>query len=402
MEGDGGVVRVPVTHFSGAGAGAPAPGADGSPTDPVRAMGQALTKAYVDNEYNCIDLSHPLGEFLIGGYQALFANDVEPGLEQASSNDMVLSPAIDAAMRWRAARQYYAPLLCEDAAEDIDNLPEDDRADELITAGIVNAIDTAADSCATTHDLGETRYMLAWRAVAVMLFGDDDGTWSSLASERVRGCLTFEVQFHSYIEVTDSPVVFTADMESTVAGLVPVGQAKRLGLFIADDDDGVGTGPLSYTPRLEMTTNGGCPVDVTRVEAHPASALLPDVPIPDPIRQVPLGVASGADAGVNQSGGEAGEVSLIFFPLAGSEYFETSCTDLLGGPNPDGAWGPWTFNGIHEEEMNSEWDGFTIKLDRGTGKLYGRATYQRTETRPSATIYEETTFDLFHAAPRVP
>jgi hypothetical protein len=92
---------------------------------------------------------------------------------------------------------------------------------------------------------------------------------------------------------------------------------------------------------------------------------------------------------------------LVLFPLEGSEFFETACTDLLGGPNPDGAWGPWTFNELHADELSPTWEGFKIPLEPGTGKLYGRATFEQT-INTEVRVFEQTTFDLFHDAPRVP
>ena len=47
------------------------------------------------------------------------------------------------------------------------------------------------------------------------------------------------------------------------------------------------------------------------------------------------------------------------------------------------------------------WEGFKIPLEPGTGKLYGRATFEQT-INAEVRVFEQTTFDLFHDAPRVP
>jgi hypothetical protein len=396
VETKGAAIRVPIIHFSGAGAGTPAPGADARyPHDAVTTMGITLTSAWIANGGSCLDDTNPIGEVLPSWYQALFESEVEPKLEKAVTDDTLLPDAIRAALRWRAARQYYEPLLCEELARALEEVPGNERLDQLVTQGLDNAIDTAADSCATTHDLGETRYILAWAANGQLLFGDENGDWSRLALERVAGCLTFELQFHSYVEV-DNPglLVFTGDMEATIGNLIPLANGLSLGV-VDGEQDASGAGPLAYTPRIDFTYDESCPINVTRVETQLASALMLEVTIPAPTRQVPVNI--------NREETKPPETAnLVFYPLEGSEYFDASCTDLLGGYNPDGAWGPSTFNGLHEDEMSTLWEAFIIAMDRGTGKLYARATYQRELTKEGANIYEETTFDLFHAAPRVP
>jgi hypothetical protein len=397
VDAEGTAIRVPITHFSGAGAGTPAPGAGTRyPRDAVATMAVTLTSAWIANNALCIDATNPIGEVLPAWYEALFEAEVEPKLEQAATDDTLLPDAIRAALRWRAARHYYQPVLCDDLFKALDNTAADQRLDELVGRGLENAIGTAADSCATTHDLGETRYILAWLANAQLLFGDEDGNWSRLAQERIAGCLTFELEFRSLIEVTNPGLnVFTGHMESTISGLMPLANSLSLSLIDGRQDDGSRAGPLAYTPSIDFTYDDSCSILVTQVETRPALALFPEVKIPAPIRQI--------DVIINRDDVKQPEkFLLVFFPLAGSEFFETSCTDLFGGPNQDGAWGPYTFNNLHEDEMNPVYEGFSIEMERETGKLYGSKAYKRELTREGATIFEETTFDLFHDAPRVP
>jgi hypothetical protein len=332
----------------------------------------------------------------------MFDGLVEPELEKAVDNDLGLVSAIGSAMTWNAAREHYAMQLCDDLVEALENVPGVERSEQLITSGLVNGIDTAADSCATTHDIGEVQYVLKWQGLAQMLFADHQAEWAELASERIEGCLTFELEFQSYIEFSDSGLEFTAEMKATFQPVIPEAQAQVMG-WVDNESDTVAFAPLTYTPQLELTWDEGCEVDLTRVETRLASVLLPFVNIPKPTRQVPtsLNPTDEVDTEPGTATVEPDKPFLVFFPLEGSEFFETACTDLLGGPNPDGAWGPWTFNELHAEELSPNWEGFKIPLEPGTGKLYGRATFER-NINVEVRIFEQTTFDLFHNAPRVP
>ena len=108
------------------------------------------------------------------------------------------------------------------------------------------------------------------------------------------------------------------------------------------------------------------------------------------------GEASDTDGGENKK-----KMMLIFYPLEGSEYIEATCSDLWGSNNEDGAFGPFYFNALHEDDMNPLFNGFTVMLERAPGKLYARKTFERTLFEDGATITEKTTFDLWHKAPRV-
>ena len=95
-EVEGLIIRVPITHFSGGGAGTPAPGgADRSPTNTMRAMLHALSAAWAEpeNEKECIGASHPLGGFVVDWYQAIFESMIEPKLLAAAKNDLLLAEA---------------------------------------------------------------------------------------------------------------------------------------------------------------------------------------------------------------------------------------------------------------------------------------------------------------------
>lgn len=408
-ETDGGTVRVALTHFSGAGAGTPAPGAgDRAPSDSIAAIGNALAAAYADNDYQCIDASDPFGEAVVAWYQAVFTDEIKPVLEAAGTDDLVLAEAIGATLRWRGAGDLLGYMMC--GASVFTDLPEQDAANALMTTGFVNAIDTAADSCATSHDIGEVRYILHWVGVAKLLFGDEDWSWGRRARERVAGCLTFELQFTSYVEANDPlGFRFSAEMSTTIRSILPYAQSDALLLDPSDDADAWHGGELAYSPRIDAAELFGCDIVLTNVTTSPAEVALPNLDIPAPSRPVPTGVGGSAttpDGTGTASGDGAKEqpIRVILRPLRGSEFIEAACDDRFGGPNPDGAWGPWTFDGLHEDELglDPDWkDGFAIDLEPGPGRLVGRKTYQRTEYREGTELYEQTTFDLFHEAPRV-
>ncbi len=412
----GSTIRVPITHFSGSGAGTPAPGAgDHSPSNPLKAMKNALIGAYFENDWECIGASHPLGSVLGEWYQAIFESMIEPKLEAATDNDLLLAEAINAVIEWTTFRQSASFFLCDDISEDLDAAPGIDRSNDLMARGLVNAVNTAADHCATAHDLGETKHMLEWQAVAQLLFGSDLDL-SNQVSERCRGCLTFELQFESLVEVYEytNTMTFSAQMKSTIEPLYPNSLGQIIG-WIGQNETPMAFGPLIYTPKLNYPSKPGCEVIISRIETKSAVALLPEMKILDPIRNVPTNVNivrpnlyPTEDGGENEDNNEEGEnvdvnkdknkLMLIFFPLEGTEYIEATCTDLLGSDNPDGAWGPYTFNGLHEEDMNYVYNGFQFMLEWGYGELFGWAT---SEKNALDIAKERTTFQLIHKAPRV-
>jgi hypothetical protein len=265
--------------------------------------------------------------------------------------------------------------------------------------------------------------MLAWKAVSQLLFDSEDLDLSDQISERSKGCLTFELQFNSYVELKESNVTtFTADMKSTLEPLYPNAQGQAMGL-IGKNDSPTAFGPLIYTPKLNYPSKPGCDVVISRIKTKPASAELPEVKILDPIRYVPINPnkpdrsetkpqeTPPSDEGETKDEtpppdeGEAkdknkNKMMLIFYPLEGSEFIELTCSDLWGGNNEDGAWGPFTFNGLHEDDMNPMYNGFTVMLEWGYGELFGWAAIDTT-LNVEVTVIEKTTFELWHKAPRV-
>ena len=393
--GDG-AVRIPVTHFSGAGAGTPSEEAGGRPpSDPARQLGEALIAAYMDNDFECIGFDHPLGDAVVEWYADIYRTEVAPHLEAAAGDDQVLTAAVGRALDWMAARQHYALLLCEQVTQELEISEEQVEADELITAGLVNAIDTATTTCASTHDIGEVIHIDAWVARALMLFGDTEGDWEARRRESVERCLTFQLRFTSEIVVAQPGFEFRGPMTSTIDEVRPVAHADHYGFR----DEGLGDwsfAPVAYTPTITGSVYAACPVAVTQVVVSDAAVALPQVLIPTPQRHVPLGVEDEASERPTDDGQV---VEIMFRPLRGSEFFETTCTDLFGGANPDGAWGPWAFNELHALEMDPEWEGFAILLAPGSGDVLGTRTYQRTELHEDAEVTETTTFELVHTAP---
>jgi len=108
------------------------------------------------------------------------------------------------------------------------------------------------------------------------------------------------------------------------------------------------------------------------------------------------------DAGDKKKKKKKDEMMLIFYPLNGTEFIEVPCSGLLGGPNPDGTFGTFSFNELYKHRMDtSTLGGFSIKLKRGSGKLYARKSIDSTRYEDGVAITEKTTFDLWHKAPRV-
>lgn len=416
----GSTIRIPITHFSGAGAGTPAPGgAERSPSNSMRAMGQALAKAYIDNEMNCIGEDHPLGEIVVEWYQGIFESMIEPKLEAAVENDLLLSEAITIVIEWRAWRQHASNILCPRITEALENVPGEEQANKLIASGLVNAIDKAAHYCAIAHDLGETKHIWAWYAASQLLFDDETLDLQRQAQQRIEGCLTFELEFESVVEVYEytNSMTFSALMKSKIKPLYPNAQGQLIGL-IDDNDTPRGYGPLEYTPKLNYPSKPGCDVIISRIKTRMASAMLPEVTILDPLRNVPINPnkpkrsendaqealpdenedKDNSESKDSNNDKNKDKLMLIFYKLEATEFIEVTCSDLWGGMNEDGAFGPYTFNNLHEDDWNYVHEGFEFELEWGYGELFGWAT---SEKNASNIAKEKTTFKLLHKAPPI-
>ncbi|HEY5689388.1 MAG TPA: hypothetical protein VIS27_13875 [Yeosuana sp.] len=397
-------IRIPITHFSGAGAGTPAPGAgDRSPNAPYKAMSNLIAEAYIENDYNCIGQSHPIGKYAIAWYKGLLTTFILPKLEEAAKNDLVLADAIRNYIEWIAWPDYVVGMLCFDINEEIDGKMET-KAEEFIKTGLKNAMDTATDYCAKSHDISETEHMIDWVAVSMFLtaLNLDVELDTNDMIERIMDCLTFELQFSSIIETKEgNDSGFSGTLNSTIESIIPEATGEYWGWISEKNAMQPWYGPLDYTPNLKYPSKPGCKVIISRVKTEPASALLPGVIIPKPTRIVDKYRNIPDQEGTEQD--DAGdkkkkdEVMLIFYPLKGTEFIEVTCSDLWGGTNPDGTFGTASFNWLHEDTMNPKYNGFSIMMEKqGPGKLYARKKFERTRYEDGVMITERTSFELFH------
>lgn len=408
---ESGVMRMSITHFSGAGAGTPDPGAGApQPSNPYRRMLSALEGQYIANGFECVDGREPVGEFLVEWYGAMFESQVLPLLEQAGGDDQVLSDAIAAFLEWVHARHRYADLLCSDLVDGLETVEADgvqarERAARLLSTGVENAIDTAARVCASSHDLGEVAHMSDWAQVGELLrFVDTEiepsrySVWPDLASERILGCLTFEVEFESTIELSSAELLFVAPMKSTVPDVVHQQVAQLLG---SGEEDLWSSAAIDYRPSMERYPVGyPCEAVVKDASAGHLTLYLQGPPIDEPQRNVKIFQrgSTGTPAPEPEppsDGPTVPEFRLLVRELTGSEYFDLPCSDLWGGPNLDGAWGPFYFNLFHEPDFDHFQEAISIELERGPGKLIGRAASEKTHGSGAT---EVTIINLWHAA----
>lgn len=399
---DGSTIRIPISHFSGAGAGTPAPGAgDRSPTGPYKAMSNTIAAAYIDNDSHCIDESYLLGEFVIKWYQALLKTKILPNLEAATKNDLLLAEAIKNYLDWYAWPQYVGGMLCFDLYEEIDGEMKA-KGEELIQTGLVNAMDTAADYCSKSHDISETIHMINWVAASHLLTAiiPDVELDTNDLIERIKDCLTFELQFSSLVETKEgNKQTFSAVLNSTIKPIFPEAQGQYWGWIDYENPNEPAYGPLKYTPSLNYPSKPGCKVIISRIKTEQASAFLPGVIIPKPTRIVNkyMNIPDQEENEQDDAGDQNKEVMLIFYPLNGTEFIEVTCSDLWGGPNPDGTFGTSFFNYLHEDTMYPKYGGYSIMLKKqGPGKLYARKTIDSTRYEEGVEITERTSFDLFH------
>jgi len=400
-EYDGSTMRIPVSHFSGAGAGTPAPGGSNrSPNNSYRAMTNTLEAAYIDNDYHCIGKSHPIGKYAIAWYKALLKTKILPGLEAAAKNDLLLADAIRNYIEWKAWPQWMDSLLCFDINEEIDGKMERE-VEKLIKTGLKNAMDTASDYCAKSHDISETKHMIDWVGASHLLEAFIDGVEldTNDLNERIKDCLTFELKFSSIIETKEgNDSGFSGTLNSTIKPIIPEANGQLLGWISEENANQPWYGPLEYSPNLKYPSKPGCKVIISRVKTEPASALLPGVIIPKPTRIVNKYVnIPDQEENEQDDGGDQNKVMLIFYPLKGTEFIEVTCSDLWGGTNPDGTFGTASFNWLHEDTMHPDFKGFSIMMEKqGPGKLYARKKFERTRYEDGVMITERTSFELFH------
>ena len=401
---DGSTMRIPVSHFSGAGAGTPAPGAgDWSPNGPYKGMSNLIAEAYIENDYNCIGQSHSIGKYAIGWYKGLLTTFILPKLEKAANNDLVLADAIKNYLDWYAWPQYLGDMLCFDIKEEIDGKMET-KAEELIITGLENAMKTASDYCAKSHDISETTHMINWVAASHLLEGiiPDIGLDTNDLIERIKDCLTFELEFSSLVELKEgNNQTFSAVLNSTIEPISPEANGQYWGWISYEDTNQPAYGPLEYTPNLNYPSKPGCKVIISQINTEQASAFLPGVNIPKPTRIVNkyMNIPDQEENEQDDAGDKKkkDEVMLIFYPLNGSEFIEVTCSDLWGGPNPDGTFGTFTFNELYKHKMYPKYGGYRIMLEKQSpGKLYARKTIDSTRHEEGVEIYERTSFDLFH------
>ena len=404
-EFDGSTIRIPISHFSGGGAGTPAPGAgDRSPNGPYKAMSNLIAAAYIENDSHCIGESEPIAKYAIGWYKGLLTTFILPNLERAAKNDLVLADAIKNYLDWYAWPKYLGDMLCFDIKEEIDGKMET-KAEELINTGLENAMKTASDYCAKSHDISETTHMINWVAASQLLEGiiPDIQLDTSDLIERIKDCLTFELQFSSHIVFGEgAQETFSCVLNSTIEPIIPEANGQLWGWISQEDATQPALGPLEYEPSLKNYAPG-CNIIFSKIKTEPAAAFLPGVNIPKPTRivnkfmNIPDQEENEQDDAGNKK--KKDEVMLIFYPLEGSEFISTNCldSDLWGSTNDDGTFGTMYFNMLYEHKMYPKYGGYRLMLEKqGSGKVYARKTIDSTH---QGVIYERTSFELFHKPP---
>jgi hypothetical protein len=374
----------------------------------------SLEQAYIANDFECLPDTHPVVEGLLPWYQQWWSEDVEPQLETAASDDLVLSDALTTTGEWIRFGVAHGGLTCSELPDLLEGAtasngePATRRAATLAAQGLEWAIDTAADVCADTHDLGEVTYIADWAGAASLVNLLFEGTanedvepaghadWPSLMQDRVLGCLTFELRFKAHLELTEPPDgMFTADMKSTIPDLHPAQIAQVFG-----GQDSYASAPLEYTPTLDIDTGDpNCRYVMTKIQTSNLSVVLPEVPFAPPQRQVPIWNHPENPLPDPEPKKSDDPFLLVIENLDGSEFIDVNCSDLFGGPNPDGAFGPYYYNILHEDEFTDYWPGMEVALKPGSGEKVGEAQYERDEVQEGTHVVELTKIQLIHTAP---
>ncbi|MDK1011586.1 MAG: hypothetical protein QGM48_11080, partial [Actinomycetota bacterium] len=207
----------------------------------------------------CLDGDSNLAGFttLTNYYVNWYKNEVGPMLERGAVDDMVLGAAIDEFIRWYLLPIQWGQvgLLCdsEPYLED-SGYGEDsgynfrEKASELLSKGLVNAIDTAAKVCASAHDLGEARNIAGWTAVALSLdqaygFPIEDPDYE-YGLDKLFGCVSFKLVFNTTVLVEGRRGPSGISIQSEITDMVPTTLAQLLGRD-EGDTSGESTAELS-------------------------------------------------------------------------------------------------------------------------------------------------------------
>ncbi len=404
VRADSAGVRIPIVHFSGAGAGSPGPDPSGDVppmgTDRATAALRDAVQAWQPGD-PCIAADSPAGVTSLAYYTTAGRDDLVPALKAAQGDDLLLASTMRPLVEWWALPVVVEGLLgaiaCDDLIDAFQSV-RDGFAEEIdirLESAMVHALYESGRQCRARKDVGEVRTMVAWmeKAHGLALAGILESTGSVEAATRTVGaaCATFRVEVRSQLTLDAADAGRFRGTIAAVAENVP--EAFLDELIVRTGEFSFDFGEPSYHLELPPSSDS-CTLE-NRSELSPIRGIYLTLRYPEPTRRIPGLDQGGGDTG---SDGEGGDSVLALDPLEATGAIVAKCDDMTMQIPKMGQLVPMWFNGAHKtSDPMGNWVEFPLELTGGTNPF---ASFTSTEpivdpTDPSARVEQETEVKVF-------
>lgn len=402
-----GMYRIPIAHFSGAGAGTPkSPGLGSADSSKMGRAEAIIIDEYRSRgpDYSCIEAGSPAGVTAVNYYIAAAVEEVIPALKEAQSDDLALVDAARRALDWWAFpehQQWFADVVVCQELVDAFREARQDYVEEIsarLTAGFTHAIYESVRQCRSNRDFGEVRHMVQWHERAIFVLAIDSlGTpesWGQLLNEAVEACATFRVEFRTQLTLDAEEAGRHRGTISATASEVPeASAAETLGYRT---EHRFAFNEPSF--RVELPHNSDSCVYEDRSKLGPMVGQFLELAYPLPQRRIP-GLSYQEDSNAQGTGEEPGrDGRLVIDPLETSGSIVAHCEDITFTIPHMSDLIPMWFNGLYK----SEWldGGLEFHLTReNDGSL--AASFSSTDplvdpTDPSSQVQQDTEIRVHH------
>lgn len=329
-------IRIPIAHFSGAGAGtAGSNETNFSPSSRNQRALDLMSEQWNADGKECVAADSPAGVTALNYYASDAREDVIPALIAAQTDDLALLDATRKVLNWWSFPLVLKPLtdsaFCEDLVEAYEELKLQfsDEIGARLKAGYTHAMYEASRQCKARTDLGEIKHMAQWYGKALFLMSipamDDVPYWSSLLTDVVEACALYRVELRTQISLEAGDAGRIRGTIAAVAVDVPDSAlAERFGFN--DEDQQFPFGDPSYRLELPRNSDGCVYEDGSELDSIVGRQMY--LGLTEPERRIPEldGIASEAnDSGGEDSTTKAG--SLVLFKLTASGTVVVHCGD---------------------------------------------------------------------------
>lgn len=407
---DAGRIRIPIAHFSGAGAGTPGPDAStASPWPNASRAEQTLAEEFRNRgpDYPCIEADSPAGVTAVNYYIAAAREDVIPALKRAQSDDLVLLDASRKVLDWWAIPDHLQALSDVFACGDLVSAFTEHRdgfADEIgirLTAGFTHAIYEAARQCKARKDAGEVQNMIKFheRAMFVLAIGSI-GTpqyWEQQLTSAVEACATYRVELRTQLTLNAGDA---GRLRGTIAAVASdVLEQRTADLLGYRDDHRFPFDEPSY--RVELPHNSDSCVYEDRSKLSPMAGSNLELTYRPPERKIPGLNYQEAPDEPQDGDKKKPDGRLVIDELETTGSIVVHCDDKTYAVPLMSHLFPMWFNGAHKYKSDPPLpDSLEFFLTR-TGNGTPAASFTTTEpivdpTDPSSKVLQDTEVKVFH------